>query len=60
MAGSFGFASFYCQIILPQLATSYDGMLPAVGVFAQIPVAIGFCFILAFEEAARRSTQDAA
>jgi hypothetical protein len=60
MAGSFGFASFYCQVIVPQLATPYDGMLPAVGVFTLIPVAIGFCFILAFEEAARRRTQDTA
>jgi hypothetical protein len=53
MASAFGVATLYVQIIVPRVATPVEGMLPAVGYFAMVPVAIGFCLALGFEQAAR-------
>ena len=54
MGSCFAVATFYCQIIVPHFPGPGEGFLPALGYFTMIPVAIGFCCAIGFEEAARR------
>jgi hypothetical protein len=54
MGVCFGIATFYCQVIVPHFSGPGEGLMPALGYFTMIPVAIGFCCVIGFEEAARR------
>lgn len=49
----FGICTFYLQVILPHFGRRPDGMLPAIGFWGLIPIAIGIGLVCALEKAAR-------
>jgi hypothetical protein len=52
----FGATTFYMQIILPVFDIRRDGMIPAVGFWGLLPIAIGLGLAAGFERAVRGPT----
>jgi len=58
VVAGFAVSTFYVQLILPHFDRVHDGMIPAIGFFAIVPIAIGLALAAGLDRAARGASNE--
>jgi len=57
LGAGFGICSLFIQLLVNRFTSPVSGMIPAIGFFGLVPIALGFGIAAALERAARNTTR---